>query len=143
MHVKSNTPPEVVGAGAALIQREVQSQRAPGVPSLPRKKKYRIVKMAELLTEAQYVEQRQQIENQAEMLKIEQEIAKTKARVEAYSWKETICEKTTDRKILAPRLKTSDENESLCLSENLINHCNTKSGKSLSDVWHMILKFHQ
>ena len=36
MHVKSNnhqdTPPEVVGAGAAFIQGEVQSQRTPGVP---------------------------------------------------------------------------------------------------------------
>ena len=41
------------------------------------------MKMAELLAEAQYVEQRIQIENQAEMLKIKQEIAKTKARVEA------------------------------------------------------------
>ena len=43
------------------------------------------VKMAELLAEAQYVEQRQQIENQAEMLKIKQAIAKTRGRVEAYS----------------------------------------------------------
>ena len=32
-------PPEVVGAREAFIQGEVQSQRAPGVPSLPRKKK--------------------------------------------------------------------------------------------------------
>ena len=44
-------------------------------------------KMAELLAEAKYVGQRQQIENQVEMLKIKQEIAKTKARVETYSWK--------------------------------------------------------
>ena len=43
------------------------------------------VKMAELLAEAQYVGHRQQIENQVEMLKIKQEIAKSKARVEAYS----------------------------------------------------------
>ena len=75
------------------------------------------VKMAELLAEAQYVEQRQQIENQAEMLKIKQEIAKTKARVEAYSWKEAIYEKATDRRILVPSLKTSDEKEEQCLSE--------------------------
>ena len=36
--------------------------------------------MAELLAEDQYVEQREQIENQAEMLKIKQEIAKIKVR---------------------------------------------------------------
>ena len=70
--------------------------------------------MAALLAEAQYVEQKQQVENQAEVLKTEQEIKKTKARVEAYSWKETISEKATDRKILAPRLKTSDDKEKLC-----------------------------
>ena len=34
------------------------------------------MKMTGLMTEAQYVEQRKQIENQAEMLKIKQEIAK-------------------------------------------------------------------
>ena len=61
--------------------------------------------MAELLAEVQCVEQRQWIENQAEMLKIKQEIAKTEVRVEAYSWKEA-CELATDRKIIAPRLKT-------------------------------------
>ena len=70
--------------------------------------------MAALLAEAQYVEQKEQVENQAEVLKTEQEIQKTKARMEAYSWKETICEKATDRKILAPRLKTSDDKEKLC-----------------------------
>ena len=68
------------------------------------------------------------------MLKIKQEIAKTKARVEGYSWKEAICEKATDRKIFATRLKTSDEEEKLCPSEKLINHYNTKSGKNLSDA---------
>ena len=92
------------------------------------------VKMAELLAEAQYVEQRQQIENQTEMLKIKQEIAKTKARVEAYSWKETIYQKATDRRILAPSLKTSDEKEKQCLSEKQINHYNTKSVKNLRDT---------
>ena len=51
--------------------------------------------MAELLAEAQYVEQREWIENQAEMLKIKQEIAKTEIRVEAYSWKEA-CELATE-----------------------------------------------
>ena len=72
------------------------------------------VKMEALLEEAQYVRQRQQIENQAEMLKIKQEITKTKARVEAYSWLETVCELATDRKILdAPKLKTSDEKEAV------------------------------
>ena len=92
------------------------------------------MKMEELVTEAQHVEQRQQIENQVEMLKIKQKIAKTKARVEAYSWKETICEKATDRNILTPRLTTSDEKEKLCLSEKQIKHCNTKSGNNLSDA---------
>ena len=29
-----DTPPEVVGAGTAFIQREVQSQRAPEVPQV-------------------------------------------------------------------------------------------------------------
>ena len=90
--------------------------------------------MRELLAEAQYVEQRQQIENQAEMLKIKKEIAKTKARVEAYSWKDTICELATDRKTLAPRFKTSDEKEKLCLSEKLITRFNTKSDNNLSDA---------
>ena len=56
-------------------------------------------KIAELLAEAQDVKQRQQIENQAEMMKIKQGILKTKAWV-AYSWKETTCELATDRKIL-------------------------------------------
>ena len=90
--------------------------------------------MEELVAETQHVEQRQQIENQVEMLKIKQKIAKTKARVEAYSWKETICEKATDRNILTPRLTTSDEKEKLCLSEKQIKHCNTKSGNNLSDA---------
>ena len=53
------------------------------------------VKMAERLAEAPYVGQRQQIKNQTEMLKAKQEIAKAKARVEAYSWKDTICELAT------------------------------------------------
>ena len=66
------------------------------------------------------------------MLKIKQEIAKTKARVEAYSWKEAIYKKATDRRILAPSLKTSDEKEKQCLSEKQINHYNTKSVKNLS-----------
>ena len=92
------------------------------------------VKMAELLAEVQYVEQRQQIENQVEMLKIKEEIAKTKARVEAYSWKEAVYEKATDRRILASSLKTSDEKEKQCLSEKQINHYNTKSVKNLSDT---------
>ena len=77
-------------------------------------------KIAELLAEAQDVKQRQKIENQPEMLKIKQGIVKTKAWV-AYSWKETTCELATDRKILAPRSKTLDEKEKLCLSEKLIN----------------------
>ena len=68
------------------------------------------------------------------MLKIKQEIAKNKARVKSYSWKETICEKATDRKIVAPRLETSDEMEKQCPSEKLINHYNTKSAKNLSDT---------
>ena len=42
------------------------------------------VKMTGLMTEAQYVEQRKQIENQAEMLKIKLEIAKKKP-----NWKYT------------------------------------------------------
>ena len=92
------------------------------------------VKMAELLAEAQYVEQKQQIENQAEMLNNKQEIAKIKARVEAYDWKETICELATDSKILAPMLKTTDKKEKLYLSERLINQYNTKSGNSLSNA---------
>ena len=62
--------------------------------------------MAELLAEAWYVQKIQQIENQVEMLKIRKKISKTNARVEAYSWKDTICELATDRKILAPMLKT-------------------------------------
>lgn len=41
--------------------------------------------MAELFAEVQYVEQRQQIENQAEMLRIKQDIGKTKTTVEAYN----------------------------------------------------------
>ena len=92
-------------------------------------------KMEELVAEVQYIEQREQIENQADMLKIKQKIAKTEARVEAYSWKETICEKATDINILASRFKTSDEKEKLCLSEKLIKHCNNKSGNSLSDAY--------
>ena len=34
------------------------------------------------MTEAEYIEQRQYAENQAEMLKIQQEIAKSKARAD-------------------------------------------------------------
>ena len=90
--------------------------------------------MAEPLVEAQYVEQTQQIESQAEMLKFKQEIAKTKARVVAYSWKETICGLATDRTILASKLKTSDEKEKLCLLERLINEYNTKSGNNFSNA---------
>ena len=92
------------------------------------------MKIAELLAEAQYVEQRQQIDNQAEILKIKQGISKTKARVEAYSWKDTVCEVATDRKTLAPRFKTADEKEKLCLSEKVITHFNTKSDNNLSDA---------
>ena len=68
------------------------------------------------------------------MLKIKQEIAEAKARVEAYSWKEMIYEKATDRKILAPRMKTSDEKEKHCPWGKLINHYNTKSAKNLSNT---------
>ena len=39
------------------------------------------MKMTGLMTEAQYAEQRKQIENQAEMLKIKQEIAKKKKQI--------------------------------------------------------------
>ena len=93
------------------------------------------VKMAELLADAQYVEKRQQIESQAKMLRIKQEISKIKARAESYSCKETICLLATYRKILASRLKTSDEKEKLCLSGKRINHCNSKSGNNLSDAY--------
>ena len=68
------------------------------------------------------------------MLKIKQEVAKNKAKVESYSWKEIICELATDRKVLAPRLKTFDEKEKFCLSERLINQYNTKSDNILSDT---------
>ena len=68
------------------------------------------------------------------MLKIKQKIAETKARVEAYSWKEMICEKANDRKILAPRMKTLDEKEKHCPSGKLINHYKTKSAKNLSNT---------
>ena len=40
--------------------------------------------IAELMAEAEYIEQRQLAENQAEMLKIQQEIAKSKTRAEVY-----------------------------------------------------------
>lgn len=63
-----------------------------------------------------------------------QEFAKTKARVEAYSWKEIICEIATDRKFLQPKLKTSGEKEKLCLPLRLINQYNTKSDNNLGNV---------
>ena len=51
-------PPEVAGAGVAFIQREVQSQRVPGVPSLPRKRRRgQLVKMAELMVKSHYLEE--------------------------------------------------------------------------------------
>ena len=74
------------------------------------------------------------------MLKIKQEIAKAKARVEAYSWKEKICEKANDRKIATPRLKTSDEKEKQCPSEKLINYYNTKLAKNLSDTYTFVVE---
>ena len=48
---------------------------------------------AELMAEVEYTEQRQLAENQAEMLKIQQEIAKSKARAEVYGKHDT---KSTD-----------------------------------------------
>ena len=50
-------------------------------------------------------------------MKIKQEMAKTKSRVEAHSWKEKISELATDGKIHAPRFKTSCEKGKLYLSE--------------------------
>ena len=41
------------------------------------------------MVEAEYIEQRQYAENQAEMLKIQQEIAKSKARAEVYGQLDT------------------------------------------------------
>ena len=38
------------------------------------------------MAEAEYIEQRQLAENQAEMFKIQQEIFKSKARAEVYGW---------------------------------------------------------
>ena len=43
-------------------------------------------KVVALMAETEYIEQRQLSENQAEMLKIQQEISKSKARAENY-WK--------------------------------------------------------
>ena len=62
MHRKSKNhqyfPPEVAGARVAFIQREVQSQRVPGVPSLPRKRRRgQLVKMAELMVKSHYLEE--------------------------------------------------------------------------------------
>ena len=42
------------------------------------------------MVEAEYIEQRQLAENQAEMLTIQQEIAKSKARAEVYSKQDAI-----------------------------------------------------
>ena len=41
------------------------------------------------MAEAEYIEQRQYAENQAEMLKIQQEIAKSKSRTEIYGQHDT------------------------------------------------------
>ena len=41
------------------------------------------------MAEVEYIEQRQYAENQAEMLKIQQEIAKSKARAEVYGQLDT------------------------------------------------------
>ena len=46
-------------------------------------------RIAELMAEAEYIEQRQYAENQLEMLKIQQEIAKSKARAEVYGQHDT------------------------------------------------------
>ena len=46
-------------------------------------------RIAELMAEAEYIEQRQFAENQVEMLKIQQEIAKSKARAEVYGKHDT------------------------------------------------------
>ena len=51
--------------------------------------------MTELMVQAEYTEQRQLVENQAEMQKIQQEIAKSKARVEVYGKHNA---KSTDRR---------------------------------------------
>ena len=46
-------------------------------------------RIAELMKEAEYIDQRQFAENQAEMLKIQQEIAKSKARAKVYDQHDT------------------------------------------------------
>ena len=46
-------------------------------------------RIAELMAEAEYNEQREYAENQAEVLKIQQEIAKSKGRVEVYGQHDT------------------------------------------------------
>ena len=46
-------------------------------------------RIAELMAEAEYIEQRQYVENQIEMLKIKQQIAKSKARAEVYGRHDT------------------------------------------------------
>ena len=103
-------PPEVAGAGVAFIQREVQSQRVPGVPSLPRKRhRGQLVKMTELMVKSQYLEEGADWELSRN--------DEDQTRVEAHSWKEKICELATDGKIHAPRFKTSYEKGKLYLSE--------------------------
>ena len=67
------------------------------------------VKMAELMAEAEFLEQRQLLQNQAETLKVQQELAKAKARVAAYGQSNLIEDNDTELRINQNQQKLSSK----------------------------------
>ena len=78
------------GSSRSSKSRRSKSSRCSGKSQSSRTRELEEkARIAELMAEAEYIEQRQYAENQPEMLKIQQEIAKSKARAEVYDQLDT------------------------------------------------------
>ena len=109
------------GSRSSGQSRSSGSSKSKGSKSSREKEIEERVKMAELLAEAEFLEQRQKVENEAEMLKAQQELAKAKARVAAYSQHnptEDICDDVSivqQKSIPAEKFKTTDGKNKMIL----------------------------
>ena len=109
------------GSRSSGQSRSSGSSKSKGSKSSREKEIEERVKMAELLAEAEFLEQRQKVENEAEMLKVQQELAKAKARVAAYGQHnptEDICDDVSivqQNNIPAEKFKTTDGKNKMIL----------------------------
>ena len=102
-------------------------------------------RIAEVMAETEYIEQRQFTEHQAEMLKISQEIAKSKARAEVYG--------KHDAKSIDGRSQFSDDHTDLAqrcqprnIAESPLHHHRSnaleKDNNDIYDIGHDCMEIH-